>query len=181
MSLWWRSSQCVYSHPRIAATGAALLLLGVGAGGWESARRITPANAPEPVAGGSHNVVAGAQMIRVEAEADAVTHVVQRTRTVTTPGRTRTVVVRRRVVRTVVPAVGSSDANPVARERIRTVIEPRVVTRTVHDKQTEQAPPARTVPTRTITVTEVVTQTVTQPPLTVTTTLTVTTNPGTGH
>jgi hypothetical protein len=173
MSLWRRSSQWVYSRPRIAATGAVLLLLGVGAGGWESAQRITAANATEPVAQGSPDVVPAAQMIRVEAEADGVTRVVQRTRTITTRGRTRRVVVTRRVVRTVAAPVGASG--------IRTVIEPRVVTRTVHDKQTEQAPPARTVPTRTITVTEVLTQTVTSPPVTVTTTLTVTTNPGKGH
>jgi hypothetical protein len=158
MGFWSRLQQWLYARPRVAVAGSIVLLLLAGAAGWESSRLASPAATQvvvEPRGG-----VAGAQarMIQVEAAAGPVTRVVHRTRTITTPGATETVVRRGTRTRTV-------HATQTIREVV-TVAATKTVARLVH------ASAAVTRPTRTVTVTrlqtETLSQTVTQPPVTVT-------------
>jgi hypothetical protein len=169
MGLWSRLQQWLYARPRVAVAGAIVLLLLAGAGGWESSRLASPAAtkaAVEPQGG-----VAGGQarMIQVEAAAGPVTRVVKRTRTITTPGPTKTVIRRRTRTRTV--------RNTQTIREVVTVAATKTVAQLVH------SPAAVTRPTPTVTVTsmrtETLSQTVTQPPVTVT--VFVTTNRGHGH
>jgi hypothetical protein len=178
MGLWSRLQQWLYARPRVAATGAILVLVLAGAAGWESSRLASPTTSHVAVQPDSQGGVAGAQarMIQVEAEVGQVTRVVNRTRTVTAPGSTRTVVRRATRTRTVrdvhtirdvvtVTAPNAGQARPAhapagVTHPIRIVTVTRVQTQTQTDIQTE-------------------TQTVTQPPVTVT--VFVTTNRGHGH
>jgi hypothetical protein len=175
MGLWSRLQQWLYARPRVAATGAILVLVLAGAAGWESSRLAAP-DATQ-VAGEPQGGVAGVQarMIQVEAAAGPVTRVVRRTRTITAAGPTMTVVQRRirtrtvrdmhtirKVVTVTAPNAGQPQAHVQAAvtRPIRIMTVTRVQTQTQTHIQTE-------------------TQTVTQPPVTVT--VFVTTNRGHGH
>jgi len=174
MGLSSRLQQWVYARPRVAVAGSILLLLLVGAGGWESARMAFPGATQSAVAPVSQGVV-GARMIQVEAAVGPITRVVHRTRTITAPSPTKTVVRRRtRTLR---------DTHTV--RDVVTVTDPNA-----GRAQPAYRPAAATRPVRILTVTtvqtETETKTVTQPPVTVTeppvtVTVFVTTTKGRGH
>jgi hypothetical protein len=167
MGSWSRLQQWLYARPRVAVTGAIVLLLLAGAGGWESARLASAV--ATPVAVEPHGGVAGTQARMIQVEAGVVTRVVHRIRTITAPGPTKTVIRRGTRTRTV--------RNTQTIREVVTVAATKTVAQLVH------SPAAVTRPTRTVTVTrmrtETLSQTVTQPPVTVT--VLVTTNKGHGH
>jgi hypothetical protein len=184
---WWRLRQWVYARPPVAAAGAVLLLALVGVGGWESARRLSDAGAGQEIVETARHQVAGAQIIRVQADVGQSVRVVRRTRTVSAPGRTNTVVVTRSITQVVPTVVVRNHGKTVTAERTRTVVARRITTRTVGETQTiretvtaaaqgggpPQTPPGqvgRSRSTQTVTVTQ--TRTVMQPAVTVTVTVT---------
>jgi hypothetical protein len=189
MGFWWRLRQWVYARPPVAATGAVLLLLLVGFGGWESAHWSAGDDASRAADAAVLRVKA-ARTLRVEGQKGRViADGVGQTRTVRLPGRARTVVVTAGVTR-VVPARSRSRVVTIARaatqtrtlvvtrtvkqlvDRTQTVTHTQTVTQTQPESgqgdNTDRVPPGHARPTGTVTVTQ--TQTVTQAAVTVTVT-----------
>jgi hypothetical protein len=189
MGVWWRLRQWVYARPPVAATVAVALLLLVGVSGWESARLFSDDGVAQASDAGTRQVAA-ATTIRVKGEdGRVITHVVRRTRTVVTPGRTKTVVFNKPVTRVVpITVLVRKAAKTVANARTQTVVRNRTVLQTITDAKTirqtvtlatQDVGPTQTRPEHagatakprpTVTVTVTQTQTVTQPAVTVTVT-----------
>jgi hypothetical protein len=140
MGFWWRLRQWAYARPPVVAAAAAVSLLIVGLGGWESARWFSDDSATQAADAGPHRVAA-ANTIHVDVDEGAVvTHVVRRTRIVARPGKTSTVVVTANVTRAgptthvtqLVPTVlGRRSTKTVTDERTQTAIRLHAVTQTI--------------------------------------------------
>jgi hypothetical protein len=184
MGVWWRVRQWVYARPAVAAAAGVGLLLLVGFGGWESAHLVSGDGAAH-ASDAATLQVAGAKTIRVAGDdGPVITRVVRRTRTVVTPGRTKTVVFNKPVTRVVPRTVlVRQAAKTVADARTQTVVRNHTVSQTVTYaetvRQTVTLAPQETgagrggnvaKPRPTVTVTVTQTQTVTQAAVTVTVT-----------
>jgi hypothetical protein len=182
VSVWWRLRQWVYARPPVAVTGTVLALLIAGLAGWQSAHWLAAGGAAQAADTTVYEVKA-ASTVRVEGR-----RLVGRTRTVTLPGLTRTVVVVKgvtRIVRTATVlnrgAVVKSRlpiSKTVTRTNLRTVVATRSVTqpgRTMTLTKTQREPAQTEVVTQLVPPgharpTETVTVTVTQAAVTVTVT-----------
>jgi len=157
-----RARRWVGSHPRVAATGAILLGVLIGAAGWESAQQLSAANAGPVGAQAAPSPGAAAPAIRVVALDDSRRG--RRIRTVTISGATKTIVAT--VTRRIAPAVPTVSARPPQTvTQLRTIVERHAAARTVRATSTVR---------QTVTVTtsngqsRTITQTTTRPAQTVT-------------
>jgi hypothetical protein len=185
VSVWWRLRQWVYARPPVAVAGTVLALLIAGFAGWQSAHWLAADGAVQAVDTTVYEVK-GASTVRLRGRR-VVDHSMGRTRTVTLPSRSRTVVVVKGVTQ-IVPTATTLNRRVVVESRpliiktvtkthLRTVVATRSVTQpggtvTVTQTQREpaqtefvtQVPPGHARPTETVTVT------VTQAAVTVTVT-----------
>jgi hypothetical protein len=167
MGVWWRLRQWVYAHPPVAVTGAILLFLIVGFGGWQSARWLASDGTTQPTV----TTLSGVKAARTVLIDNKNGRIVARTRTVTLPGQDHTVAVVKPVTRVVPTTMANGGVVTETRTAIKTVtntqsqtvVRTRTVrqfldrTVTVTQTRTEagtQIPPGHVRPTVTVTVTQ---------------------------